>query len=964
MRTSSALAGLLLLVACGGARASGGVPIVPDADGAFLYEDDFSTPRCLTDAFLDNTGVEVWRPGTLSTQGPHRRRTLTYRFHGDRVITGVEVVANHRTNARHLGGQTTLHMSVNGLDWVLVDDSKPQPGDANAWQTEPLRLAPEQEQTFTDRTEIWLRLVMDNYSGLKTYDSNFIEALEVRINTGDPPAPEADPQAALREAWGELRRAAGWRSITLDVADPDEARAPHYFEDADGWLRPPGDSPHLRTHDEADLPIRRAYLSHHRSPLSLVAYVGTRRSAAPLLARVRVTATRDSSRRLAVRWNGATAATFDVASFFPRERVFFARLEPVEAGTHELRLEPQDAGAVLVREVAVGGPGEPTWAPRPPLPDAPPLVVLSASYLPDPAPPEASQAVEGRHAVQEAGLIFPGLQRFYREHEDFGALRVILHNAGPHPVRIGDALQLNRRPIERSYVDFVKSAWDARGVVWHRVQPQLVAPGECSEVYVRFRRRPDGDRAVLRLPVENARPVGVEIPYEAPTVDVDYVTTDEARATLYVYIRPLAAQPSGGVAEVALNGRALSGAQVYGGDLREGIALVTAPLPAPLPPMSEHAVTVRTTGGEVVGAQFRVLPWVFPRSSIHVPSAMCAEMNMNMGMWHHRSLEECEEHDIITSTNTDRMFGAHERVRYILGPDEPDAADNRGGGYDRGLGSHARRLMDSGWTDLVRSQAPHVATWIIMNGTTRPLNWCVYGRFTDVASFDPYPVNFYGADHTYVRESMEYVRRCSTPRRMYACLEAFGWRAGQGVPRGARGPIPAEYRQNVVQALGAGTKGLTSWVYSAGAGGWQVNEPVRLEIARVNALISQVEDLLLLGTPVPWAATDAGLVPTGVAGDERWPKERVWAGALLCGPDAVVVAVANHIPAAKPEPPEIEPARDVTVTVQLPEYLREVEAFEATEEGLREVPCVLEEGRAFLRLDSIESGRMFVLRRR
>ena len=227
MQMSRALAGLLLVVAWGCGWAQGGVSIVPDADGAFLYEDDFSTPRCLTDAFLDNTGVEVWRPGSLVSQGPHRRRTLTYRFHGGRVITGVEVLANHRTNARHLGGQTTLHMAVNGLDWRLVDDTKLQPGDPNAWQTTPLRLSPEQEDAFTGHTEVWLRLVMDNYSGLKTYESNFVQGLRVALTTCDPPAPEADPQAALREAWGELRRAAGWRSLTLDVADPDEDRAPH-----------------------------------------------------------------------------------------------------------------------------------------------------------------------------------------------------------------------------------------------------------------------------------------------------------------------------------------------------------------------------------------------------------------------------------------------------------------------------------------------------------------------------------------------------------------------------------------------------------------------------------------------------------------------------------------------------------------------------------------------------------------
>ena len=57
-------------------------------------------------------------------------------------------------------------------------------------------------------------------------------------------------------------------------------------------------------------------------------------------------------------------------------------------------------------------------------------------------------------------------------------------------------------------------------------------------------------------------------------------------------------------------------------------------------------------------------------------------------------------------------------------------------------------------------------------------------------------------------------------------------------------------------------------------------------------------------------------------------EARVWAGALLSGPDTIVIAAANHIPASKPDPPAIEPARNVTITVQLPPYLEDVQGFE------------------------------------
>ncbi|MEA3401125.1 MAG: hypothetical protein U9R79_07780 [Armatimonadota bacterium] len=962
MRRISVVALTMAVCVVGAAGAGRGVLIEPDEDGRFVYADDFSTPKFLADAFLKNAGPEIWQEGAVTNRGPNRYRTLIYRFHGERLITDLSVTVQQRANARNWGGRNSLSASTNGLDWVVVASSSDQEGDANGWQTEPLTLAPEDAAQVTGATEVWLRVVMDNFSGLETIVSNTVSELRVEITVGEPPGPAGDPQAELRARWGRLREREGWRSITLDAAHPPEHRAPHYYEDADGWLVAPGEVPALDTDESGGFRLRRAYLHDRRSPLSLVAFVRTDQPR-PLLARLTIRAVRDGSREMRVLWDGEQVGAFNAASYFDEDRVVFAELDRRPAGLHELRVTAGDSGAVIVREIAIAGWGGPQWAPKPELPPARGLEVVSAHYLPDPLPPADSQAVEGRQAQQEVGLIHAGLQGIYDEHEDFGALRVILRNRGRESVRVSAPIQLNGAPVEEGYVDFETDEWDARGVVWYRCRPRLIPPEQCAELYIRFRRRPEGRAASLRIPCENAPTVSVRIPYEHPAAVIDYVTTDETGERLYVYLRPMGEAVPAELSELALDGERLSDASWYGRDFRDGVALAVVELPRTLQPMSYHAVSATTLSGETVAAQFRVMPWIFPRSSIHVPSEMCDEMNMNLGMWHHRSLEDCEEHGIFTVTNTHRMFDAHERVLFIMGPDEPDAHDNRGGGYNTGLGYQARRLMDSGWPTLVRTQAPRTATWVIMNGTTRPLNWGVYGQLADIACFDPYPINFYGADHAYVRESLDFVRRCGAPRRLYACLEAFGWRKGEGVPSNRRGPIPAEYRQNVVQAIGAGMKGLTSWVYSAGAGGWQSNDLARQEIAAMNALIATVEDDLLLGCPVDWASTDAGTVDTGVVGEERWPKERVWAGALLCGPDTIVVAVANHIPASKPEPPEIQPARDLTVTVELPRYLDAVTAFEATAEGLVPAECTVDGGAAQLRLDEVESGRVFVLRR-
>ncbi len=951
---------LLLIVTVNTYASNSGILITSDETGEFEYVDDFSTPQVFRDAFLDNVSTDCWQEGSITNQGPHGNRTITYRFYGDRVITRAAVEVQQEANGGNLGGRNLLYLSGNGLDWTIVANSGDQEGDANGWQREPLTAAMQQTSEFMGSTELWVRIVLDNFSGLETGTSNVISHIRVSFKVGEEPSPAAEPQAEQLALWGRLRAKAGWRTITLDCHDPVDQHPPHYYEDSDGWLQPSGVSPYLLPDERNGFPVQRAYIEGRRSPLSLATFVKLNQRAAELMARIVVRCTRESSRQMNVLWDGQVVDSFDIADYFETDKPFFVQFPgPQNPGRHELRITGSDSGHILVREISLTSQGELSWATKPALP-AGNLDVLSAYYIPDPAPPPASQAVEGRHKAQDIGLIIGGMQRLYKEYNDFGAVRVIVRNSSSVPVRIS-GLQLDGKPVEESYVDFVKSDWDAAGVVWYRIRPRTLAPHQCAQVYIRFRHRPVGDQATVTVHSENAPAARVSIHYRRPEVMIDYVTTDESMKILYVYARRYA-DDAGRITGLSLDGRPLNDVTIYGADYPGSVALAVAKLSRPLQPGSYHVIAIERPNRSSMAAQFRVLPFFFPRTSIHVPPELCEEMHMNLAMWHQQSLETCKKYGLYTTSGN--VFDLHPRVAYVLGPDEPDAHDNRGGGYARGLGSHARRLAHSGWQELIQRFAPDAATWIIMNGTVRPLNWCVYGQFADISCFDPYPVTYYGADHAYVRESLSYARKCGAPNRMYACLEAFGWQKGPGVPSGTRGPIPAEYRQNIVQAIGVGMKGLTSWVYVGSAGGWQINEACKQEIAECNALIEHIQGYLLLGTPVDLASSDAGLVPTGVAGEEHWPKERVWVGSLLCGPDTIVVAAANHIPASKPGPPDIKPAEDVTITVNLPHFLTEVNVLEVTADGLVPFGCRVSEGKALLHLDAISSGRVFVLQRR
>ncbi|MBN1344806.1 MAG: hypothetical protein JXQ73_19085, partial [Phycisphaerae bacterium] len=97
-----------------------GIDIKADPNGRFEYRDDFTTAKFLDDAFLENVTVDRWQKGSLSNNGPDRGRSLTYRFHGDRTIKGIDVSVDQRANQRNLGGVSALYLSLNGLDWTQV----------------------------------------------------------------------------------------------------------------------------------------------------------------------------------------------------------------------------------------------------------------------------------------------------------------------------------------------------------------------------------------------------------------------------------------------------------------------------------------------------------------------------------------------------------------------------------------------------------------------------------------------------------------------------------------------------------------------------------------------------------------------------------------------------------------------------------------------------------------------------
>lgn len=242
------------------------------------------------------------------------------------------------------------------------------------------------------------------------------------------------------------------------------------------------------------------------------------------------------------------------------------------------------------------------------------LRLLSAYYMPDPEPPADSHQVEGISKPREWGCVFAPLQRLYKEHAEFGGARVSFRNGSGSALKLKRIL-LNGTPVETHYVDFLDGKWDDRGVVWYRARPEVLAPGECGELYIRFRKHPAGKRARMSIETDSGKVLDASFAYaDVPRIALDYITTDAGRKRLYVYVRR-SDESAGDLKRVELDGKPLTNVTLRGADFPGNVALAIADFDEPMEVASYHVVSATTDKGETVAAQFRVLPFFYMRHS-------------------------------------------------------------------------------------------------------------------------------------------------------------------------------------------------------------------------------------------------------------------------------------------------------------------------------------------------------------
>jgi len=773
-------------------------------------------------------------------------------------------------------------------------------------------------------------------------------------------------QEAYQQAWATLEGAEGLKTISWRVHRSGSITAPVHSEAADGLLEPARPTVHGTTLADLAQYIERnqPLLAVHRRMrvweppgLALVSYVRSHGVEGSLLIKIDVKCIPEGDPKVAVEWDGQRLGTIDTRSPSAEYRDFgFVVPGPVSDGAHELRIaslpyEKTSRGYTLIRSAQVAAIGELEFGERPELPRGGELEVWDAYYRPDPDP----------YLGLDSEVVHPNFNISLDDPAEFGSLHVFLRNTGSQPVRVDDRrITLNGIDLDSLLVDLRKSAWDARGIVWWRIRPRMIPPGDIGELLIRFRRRPAGEAARITVPTLNANSASCPVPYAQPPLRVDYVALSPRRDQLYFYLRQTSAQSSGRLAQLLLDGQRLERVRFYGDDFAQKLALAVADLSEPMLLGDHHVVTGKTSDAQTASAQFLAQENFFMLSAFSSWPTIVEkrdEVGFNTQMMGHGSpdqefLDQLTSQGIRSIVDPARISGFGEAAEhpnllawYLL--DEPDAHDATvEGNWFKALGYYARQWQ--------RNELPRInrfgggkPSMCLANLTGTPLNWYVYGQTADIFATDPYVVRYWLGGLPMVWHFLELARQASTPRPVVACLQGYAYHR-DGTPS-PTGPTPAEFRVMALYALGTAPKGYTIWALGRDKSGIQ-NAPDSLrEMSRLWHSFASISRYLTIATPIDAIAQTS---------------DQVWARALLCGPHAMVISVVNTgVKHPADHQRVVEPAEDASVTVALPSFLPKVRVYRVDQNGPELWTEPTAAGTVKLNLGTLEAGEIFLLRR-
>jgi hypothetical protein len=560
-------------------------------------------------------------------------------------------------------------------------------------------------------------------------------------------------------------------------------------------------------------------------------------------------------------------------------------------------------------------------------------------------------------------------------------------------VKLSDALQIDEPP--RSPSDHFRASiymrklpegqlatMEAAGApVWWRPEPMTVPAGGIGEVVLRLRRNPKVDTLNLTI-VTDAGSTDTTVRLRTLVPRFATIAFAPGLDTAYLYVSH-PSDPGAKPKTITLDGQDVTSRCKIAADKTAGLAAFVLKLPKPLELMSYHHF----------GA-------VYPDGSAAMAGLRAWGREMVFGMWGGKAYpgtdeESCKQHlaDLVKHNVNDTMDFAGKGKDWLYSQagwdycksigmgrmsnypdaegdptfyflyDEPDASDFNTPEVPAHLRLGSMGMYLVKWQDVLHRKGPRSPVLLNIDNTYKPENWYMYHQLADIPCIDPY----YQAelDFCYMNKASRYPAH-TKPTYVYAAA-TISQSACQPKPLHVilcstkyidreknfvgRFPTAEEERMMAYYAIAAGAKGLSHWWFSADPAcvGCGVDDPAAKAlwkgIGLVGAEVRTAGEIITKSCPVALPVT---------------PSRNLWARTLLSGLDTVALIIVNDNVICDRVGTVVQPMANSKVSVEIPTWLTPSQAFEVTEDGIRDVSWKMEGAKAVVDLGTVEVTRFIV----
>lgn len=531
--------------------------------------------------------------------------------------------------------------------------------------------------------------------------------------------------------------------------------------------------------------------------------------------------------------------------------------------------------------------------------------------------------------------------------------------------------------------------FDVGEPVWYKADPNPIPAGGVGRVVIRLRKVPiivpvnigittSGGNVAAAVPVNDSDPVLANVGFSSD------------RKKVYLTWRR-----TGGAAPVAIkmDGNDVTPLATTVGDPDNDFAATVLSFNNAIPEMSYHVYQgIYADGKTATGGlrtwlnRFLYGTWAAQSTNDYDYAAArawidtCHDRGVNSlvvtngssGLAHYMSLPEgrayMESKDY--GYVKDNSWGSNPRMWFIH--DEPDIEEGNincgtgmvipcGGGHTTGIS--AMKYLAVGET--LRNVNPMVPTTINLDGNFKPHGWYTYGQVPDVMMLDSYYEQEMAGNHwykpardpLYVKPTSIYAAAIATttaaePNPMHMILYSCEYK---DTSLDSIWPFaaPGSKRIQAYYALAGGAKGMSYWWFKKG---WPFNgldtgttaaKALWKEIGLVGVEIKTLAPQLVTSHPINLPLT---------------PGPNVWARALMCGTDTLILFVVNdNFYNDTNGVFHNTPTPNATVTAALPSWMQSPSAFEVSAAGITDASVTPSGNQWQINLGTLNLTRLIVL---